>query len=77
MSFKDFFCPSSPGKSPVFLKKYVQAITLRGSVTHNYGIQEAGVSESVGEDHEVDLDLLKPVFPPLKKEKLADGTEVN
>ena len=28
------------------------------------------------EDGDEALSLLKPAFPPLKKEKLADGTEV-
>jgi RNA-binding protein PNO1 len=39
----------------------------------NEGVE--GVSGSM-DDEEVDLNILKPAFPPLKKEKLADGTEV-
>ena len=48
-----------------------------------HGVQEPEVAEVSGElGDEETLSILKPVnstkpaFPPLKKEKLADGTEV-
>ena len=40
-------------------------------------IQEDPVACGEAEDGDVDLCILQPAFPPLKKEKLADGTEVN
>lgn len=37
---------------------------------------EDPVAGGAAEDDDVDLSILQPAFPPLKKEKLADGTEV-